>query len=73
MEQILTIKDLYNYCKEQGCEDAEMEIHYEYGCYDGDWSGNLELDDFEIKRYQDSFDGGKTWKECHTLVLRFCK
>lgn len=70
MEQILTIKDLYNYCKEQGCEDAEMEIEYKYGCYDDDFTDCLLLSDFEIKKYQDSFDKDK---ERHTLVLHFCK
>ena len=72
MEEILTIKDLYNYCKEQGCEDAEMEIKYEYGCgwHNGDCTECLLLSNFEIKKYQDSFDKDK---ERHTLVLRFCK
>lgn len=73
MEKALTIKDLYDYCKEQGCENAEMEIEYEYGCYDGNSTETLYLSDFELKKYKNSFDNGKTWADCAVLTLHYYK
>ena len=46
------------------------KVEYKYGCYDDDFTDCLLLSDFEIKKYQDSFDKDK---ERHTLVLHFCK
>lgn len=70
---MLTIKELYDYCKQQGVSDAEMEIHYHYECNDSDSHDYLELDDFEIERYMDSYDNGKTWQEYARLILHYYK
>lgn len=69
MEKALTIKDLYNYCKEQGFENAEMEIEYENGYYDGNVTETLYLSDFELKKFTNSFDNGKTWVDYAVLTL----
>lgn len=61
----MTIKELYDYCKSHGCENAEIEIDYEYGCNDSSITQELRLDDFELVKYNVS------GKEFARLVLHF--
>ena len=47
----MTIKELYEWAKENDCENVDVDFEYEYYCSDCGYDGELTLDMF--KRFPD--------------------